>query len=105
LNEIDYLHLYPAPPRDLSIDDHPVSPASINPPWSSLTKEFHFTGSRTLHTAWYFYLAEIALHRILHSLLVWRYGAIAGGEPLDRHAKDHLLQQNVIEFDRQIQEW
>ena len=60
---------------------------------------------QNLQLAWYFYLAEIAMKRILNNLLIWRYENRPRGESLDRESKDLRLQRNVVEFERQNEDW
>jgi hypothetical protein len=60
---------------------------------------------QNLQLAWYFYLAEIAMKRKLNNLLVWRYDTRSGGELLDQKGKDLRLQRNVVEFERQNEDW
>jgi hypothetical protein len=60
---------------------------------------------QNIQLAWYFYLAEIAMKRKLNNLLVWRYDIRSKGEFLDRESKDFRLQRNVVEFDRQNEDW
>jgi hypothetical protein len=60
---------------------------------------------QNLQLAWYFYLAEIAMKRKLNNLLVWRYDTKSRGELLDQKSKDLRLQRNVVEFERQNEDW
>jgi hypothetical protein len=104
LGEVDYPHLYPSPPQDVpDIYDH-TSPSSASSRSFSNPEQTHMD-RQNLQLAWYFYLAEIAMKRKLNNLLVWRYDTRSGGELLDQKGKDLRLQRNVVEFERQNEDW
>jgi len=79
--------------------------SSSTSPWSYSSPAQTNVDLQNLQLAWYFYLAEIAMKRILNNLLVWRYDNRPGVEPLDRESKDLRLQRNVVEFERQNEDW
>jgi hypothetical protein len=104
LGEVSYPHLYPSPPQDFpDIDDQASSFSASS--WSFSNPAQTNMDRKNLQLAWYFYLAEIAMKRILNNLLVWRYDIKSRGELLDRDSKDLRLQQSVVEFERQIEDW
>ena len=105
LCEVDYPHLYPSPPKDLPEDHNQASSPSTVLSWPLLNGGTHFRDREILQTAWYLYLAEIGLKRIMNNLLLWRCNITSGRDILDQETKDHILQQNMMEFDKQIQEW
>ncbi len=104
LGEIDYPHLYPSPPKEFpgGYDQTSSSSAGF---WSSSSPTQSSTDRQYLLLGWYFYLAEIWMKRIFNNLLVWRYNFRSGRESLDQGSKDFGLEQNVVEFKRQVQGW
>jgi hypothetical protein len=104
LGEVDYPHVYPSPPQDVPDIYDQTSPSSANSRSFSSPAQTHMD-RQNLQLAWYFYLAEIAMKRILNSLLVWRYDIRSGGELLDQESKDIRLQRSVVEFERQTEDW
>ncbi len=103
LGEVDYPHLYPSPPQDVP-DTYDLTPSPASS-WSFSSPAQSHVDRQNIQLAWYFYLAEIAMKRILNNLLVWRYDIRSGREILDRESKDLRLQRSVVEFDRQIEDW
>jgi hypothetical protein len=59
-----------------------------------------------LETGWFFYLAEIALKRIIHNVIIRQYKTTAPHAlgPLQRES-EFDLEKAVAESDTQIQEW
>ncbi len=104
LGEIDYLHLYPSPPKDVTDVCNQASPSSASS-WSLSSPAQIHTDHQNIQVSWYFYLAEIAIKRILNNLLVWRYNIRSRDQLLDQESRDNRLEQNIIEFERQNQEW
>lgn len=104
LGEIAYPHLYPSPPKDVPDVYDQASPSSAGS-WSFSGAAQTHIDRQNIQLAWYFYLAEIALKRKMHNLLVWRYNIRSRGEETDQESKDRMLQRNVVEFERQKEEW
>uniref|UniRef100_A0A8H7TND1 Transcription factor domain-containing protein n=1 Tax=Bionectria ochroleuca TaxID=29856 RepID=A0A8H7TND1_BIOOC len=64
LNEMKYTHLYPSPPSPRQLSSGRMRPDSAA-----------FRERENLETGWFFYLAEIALRRIMNEALSSRYWA------------------------------
>jgi hypothetical protein len=99
LSEIRYLHLFPSPPPNASADSEIPSRDMMQIFWPSPRSQTSVPDHQTLETGWFFYLAEIALKRILGNLLLRRYGSKS------RTGSDRVELSIVAEFERQIQEW
>lgn len=99
LGEIQCPHLYPSPQKDVT----DISTFEDSPPFSILSQMS--TDTQKLRLSWYFYLAEIAMKRILKNLLIWQYNSRSEGEPSDQESRDRRLDRNVVEFERQILKW
>ncbi|KAE9363780.1 hypothetical protein N431DRAFT_356437 [Stipitochalara longipes BDJ] len=104
LGEVDYPHLYPSPPQDIP-DIYEQTFTSPPSSWPFSSPAQTHVDRQNLQLAWYFYLAEIAMKRILNNLLIWQYDNRPRGGLLDRDSKDLRLQRNVVEFERQNEDW
>jgi hypothetical protein len=105
LNELDYPHLFPSPP----VNNQNGNPLSY---YESLAvqcsyDEFSTSTSdrRNLELGWFFYLAEIALKRIIHNVVSWLYKSENTNSHSDHKSRDNYLEVGVAEFETQIQEW
>ncbi len=109
LVEEAYPHLLPQPPvADTEEDALNHFETSQNQVLHEASPQLSTTSSDTHHmqTGWFFYLAEIALRRIVNRVLLHRYR---------RHGKLHPsrypdmdienLQETVSDFDMQLRSW
>lgn len=74
--------------------------------WSSPRSLVSSSDHQNQELGWFFYLAEIALKRIVHNVVTWLYKAKAKshlGSTPEMH--DRYLQAGAIEFETQVQEW
>lgn len=99
LSEIRYLHLFPSPPPNAPGDSEMASHDMMQIFWPSPRSQISVPDHQTLETGWFFYLAEIALKRILGNLLLRRYGSKS------QAGSDRVDLSIVTELERQIQEW
>ncbi|KAH8649797.1 hypothetical protein BX600DRAFT_441899 [Xylariales sp. PMI_506] len=94
LNEMNYPHVYPSPPR------------SMPDAWSRATEVTDRTQAE-LETGWFFYLAEIALRRMMNDALSLRYRASSWYLNTDWWTRkdEHYLVDYVEEFMVNLRSW
>jgi hypothetical protein len=106
INEIEYLHLFPSPPASMQDSAQHLAYGSPEVAWSSPRSLVSSSDRQNQELGWFFYLAEIALKRIAHNVIIWLYKAKATshhGSTLE--SRDRYLQAGALEFETQIQEW
>jgi hypothetical protein len=106
LNEMHYLHLFPSPP--LNIQNGMEASSYDAPHIYSLSPRPGISNSdcQNLELGWFFYLAEIALKRMLHNVMTWLYKSKRTNNHGDaQRENDCELERGAAEFDTQIQEW
>lgn len=101
LCEMDYPHSFPSPPLEYREDQgtSPDDSSAMN--WSSPKPSVNAFDRQYLERGWYFYLAEIALKRMLHNIIVRRFQSKMWNQP----EAESDLEQNVREFDMQVEQW
>ncbi|RDW73246.1 hypothetical protein BP6252_07153 [Coleophoma cylindrospora] len=102
LCEMDYPHLFPDPPSAVPEQDG-TSPEDSEASWSSPRTLNQNTDRQNLERAWYFYLAEIALKRMINNVLIRHH--YQRQRNTHRTSAENDLEQNVLEFDMQVQKW
>ena len=74
--------------------------------WHSPRSLLSSSDQQNQELGWFFYLAEIALKRIVHNVLTWLYKSKAMGNPDSTpETRDRYLQAGAVEFETQIQDW
>lgn len=74
--------------------------------WSSPRNLVSNSDRQNQELGWFFYLAEIALKRIVHNVVTWLYKAKAmSHHGISPEIRDRYLQAGALEFETQIQEW
>jgi hypothetical protein len=104
LNEIQYPHLFPSPP--IGIHHASISEEMEGAYWPSPQSWTNSNDQQYLELGWLFYLAEIALKRIVHNVISWLCkpkSAIISGD--GRKGDDYDLAIGAIEFETRIQDW
>jgi hypothetical protein len=76
---------------------------SPNVQWSSPRSLVSNNDRQNLELGWFFYLAEIALKRIVHNVISWLYKYDALTE--SKEGSEHYFEAGALEFETQIQEW
>lgn len=101
LCEMDYPHLFPNPPDTPEQDGASLRESEVS--WSSPRTVIHPTDRQNLERAWYFYLAEIALKRMINNVIIRHHHQ----RQRDSHRSfaESELEKNVFEFDMQVQKW
>jgi len=94
-----HLHRIPSPPSNVTAGNETLSPGATSILWPYASPQISVPDQQTLEKGWFFYLAEIALKRMINNVIKRRY------ESKSRGGRGHDMFDMVIEFDRQIQEW
>ena len=99
LNQIPYLHLFPSPPPNAPDESEMPSYDMMQIFWPSPSSQTSAPDHETLETGWFFYLAEIALKRIVANVFLQLYGSKS------RPGRDRVEPSVVMEVECQLQEW
>lgn len=104
INEVEYPHVYPTPPANIRISD---TSSFQSPNMQSTSPNFSISNDdrQNLELGWFFYLAEIALKKIIHNVVSWLYKAKSDVSSSGSNNNDHYLQAGATEFENQIQQW
>jgi hypothetical protein len=102
---LDYPHLFPSPPLNIQNDNQQTSYEALAVHRSSLDSLASTSDRRNLELGWFFYLAEIALKRIIHNVVSWLYKSENANTHNDLQNHDNYLEVGAAEFETQIQEW
>jgi hypothetical protein len=105
LNELDHPHLFPSPPLNIPNVNQPSSNEILDNHWSSPASSISTSDRQNLELGWFFYLAEIALKRIIHNVVSWLYKSRNTNTHENLRNDDNYLEAGVAEFETQIQEW
>jgi hypothetical protein len=104
LNEVQHPHLFPRPP--IGIHDALGSEDTSESHWPSPQSWTSTSDQHYLELGWFFYLAEIALKRIVHNVIFWlckpTTATISGDSG---RGEDYELARGAVEFETQIQHW
>jgi hypothetical protein len=104
LNELQYPHLFPSPP--VGIHHASRSEEIEGAYWPSPQSWTNSNDQQYLERGWLFYLAEIALKRIVHNVISWlckQKSALISGD--GQEGDDYDLAIGAIEFETRIQDW
>ena len=106
LNEMRYPHLFPSPPLNVQNGAEASSYDAPDIHWPSPRPGISNSDRQNLELGWFFYLAEIALKRIVHNVVSWLYKSKRTSNNGDaQRENDYELEMGVAEFETQIQEW
>jgi hypothetical protein len=106
INEVEHPHFFPSPPTSMRDSAQDFAYGSSDAAWSSPRSLVGSSDRQNQELGWFFYLAEIALKRIVHNVVIWLYK----GKAINYHGsapgtRDGYLQAGALEFETQIQEW